>query len=45
MTWRQDLPKPREAVTRLGFSQGFDRFHQSITSNDFSKNNDVNFLT
>jgi hypothetical protein len=45
MTWKQGLPRSRGAIEALLMSQEDDSSHQSITSIDFSMNNDVNFRT
>ena len=44
MSWREDLPKCPEAVELLVKSQSFEH-SPAHTSNDFSRNNDVNFRT
>jgi hypothetical protein len=44
MSWKGDLPKSPEAVELLVKSQSFEHL-PTHTSNDFSRNNDVNFRT
>jgi hypothetical protein len=45
MTWKGGLPKSPEAAEPLVKSQSFEHFMPTHTSNDFSRNNDVNFRT